>query len=357
LQREAGIGEGGQTMNSRTRFLIRLGWIVFALVSLASAQSYKVIPMGSLGGRSTVPAGINGTGQVTGTAYVHNSGQGRHTHAFLWTNGKGMKDLGTLGGMDSQGFAVNNLGQVVGLSWLPGDTKRHAFLWTQSGGMQDLGTLGGDESVATAINRSGQVVGWSVNANKEMDAFFWTKNGGMQDLGNLGFGEASATGITDDGAVVGWSLTATDTQNHIFLWTAHGGMRDLGKLGGNAATPDAINNQRTIVGSFLPSKGMQLPHAFVLIPGMAVQDLGEGEAKAVNGSGSVVGITTLDDQGNSAFLWTESGGMQDLGKLIPPHQGIVLLDARAINANGKIAAIEVTGRKTLSVLLVPLARR
>ena len=35
-------------MNSRIKFLITRAWIVFALVSLASAQSYKVIRMGSL---------------------------------------------------------------------------------------------------------------------------------------------------------------------------------------------------------------------------------------------------------------------------------------------------------------------
>src|SRR5579872_411903 len=248
--RRASGKEEVQTMNSRIKFLITRAWIVFALVSLASAQSYKVIRMGSLGGRSTVPAGINSADEVTGTAYVHNSGQGQHTHAFLWTSGKGMQDLGTLGGMDSQGFAVNDLGQVVGLSWLQGDANRHAFLWTQTGGMQDLGTLGGAESAALAINRSGQIVGWSYNANKQLDAFLWTKNGGMQDLGNLGFGEASATGITDDGAVTGWSYTQSDFNNHIFLWTVGSGMRDLGKLDGSAATPSAINNKRTIVGYF-----------------------------------------------------------------------------------------------------------
>ena len=245
---------------------------------------------------------------MTGTAYLHNSGQGRHAHAFLWTNGKGMQDLGTLGGMDSQGFAVNNLGQVVGLSWLPGDAKRHAFRWTQAGGLQDLGTLGGDESVALAINRSGQVVGWSNNANHERDAFLWTESGGMQDLGSLGGGLASGTGITDDGAVVGYSNTANDqANNHIFLWTVASGMRDLGKLGGSAATPNAINNKRTIVGYFF-LKSNQPQHAFLRIQGMAVQDLGEGEAQAINGSGAVVGFTTPDDQGSSAFLWTPGGG-------------------------------------------------
>jgi probable HAF family extracellular repeat protein len=62
------------------------------------------------------------------------------THAFLWTEGAGMVDLGHLGGGDSQAHAINNHGIVVGTSELPNGTS-HAFRWTSAEGMVDLNTL------------------------------------------------------------------------------------------------------------------------------------------------------------------------------------------------------------------------
>ena len=59
-------------------------------------------------------------------------------------------DLGTLGGIFSSAFAVNASGQVVGLS----DTAEgqfHAFSWTPGREMIDLGTLGGSSSLVVAL--------------------------------------------------------------------------------------------------------------------------------------------------------------------------------------------------------------
>src|SRR6266545_1319999 len=51
-------------------------------------------------------------------------------------------DIGTLGGTFTQAFRINEAGQVIGGSTTSsGDL--HAFLWTQERGMIDLGTLAG----------------------------------------------------------------------------------------------------------------------------------------------------------------------------------------------------------------------
>src|SRR5262245_5777747 len=50
-------------------------------------------------------------------------------------------DLGTLGGSFSDTVAVTASGQVVGIAATAGDAAAHAFSWTRSGGMVDLGTL------------------------------------------------------------------------------------------------------------------------------------------------------------------------------------------------------------------------
>ena len=84
---------------------------------------------------------------------------------FLWQNGT-MEDLGSLGGtlsipgsLDHFGGirAVNESGKVAGTSTLAGDEVWHAFVWSNGGTMIDLGTLGGSTSDALAIEN--QVVG------------------------------------------------------------------------------------------------------------------------------------------------------------------------------------------------------
>jgi probable HAF family extracellular repeat protein len=306
-------------MSSGKRSLRLVCAAVLTIGSLASAQSYKVIELGSLGGELSQAFGINDNGQVVGASTLRDSSS--IPHAFLWTDGKGMQDLGTLGGSFSEATAINNRGWVVGGATLA-DGSGHAFLWTPSSGMQDLGKLvGGMNSGAAAINRSGQVVGSAITASGDSHAFLWTQSGGMQDLGTLGGASSFATGITDDGAVVGYSYTLpSDGNSHIFFWTAAGGMKDFGKRGGPNTVPSAINNHLWIVGTLGPTPGSG-GEAFVRIPHVGEQDLGVVAAVAININNTVVGYTTPDANGDRAFLWTHAGGMQDLGMMIPPTRG------------------------------------
>ncbi|MCE9609430.1 MAG: DUF3466 family protein [Chthoniobacter sp.] len=119
----------------------------------------------------SVAYGINDLGQVTG----YSGGFGLGTHAFLYTPGTGMVDLGSLtSNFETNGYAVNNAGQVIGFS---GNSDQKPFLYTPGVGMQSLRTLiqsAGTGTEATfsihsegnAINDWGQIVGNStVNGN------------------------------------------------------------------------------------------------------------------------------------------------------------------------------------------------
>jgi probable HAF family extracellular repeat protein len=146
-------------------------------------------------------------------------------HALLWEKGKAT-DLGNLGGKTGQAggniaLDINIQGQVVGNSDLPGDTTFHAFLWTWGTGMQDLGTVSGDvASVSISINDGGSVVGASLDANFNPRAFLWEK-GLMTDLNTLIPADSplyllTGCSINSRGEITGLGLTSTG-EIHTYL--------------------------------------------------------------------------------------------------------------------------------------------
>jgi probable HAF family extracellular repeat protein len=172
-------------------------------------------------GDRSVGRSINERGQVAGESTF---GRRDATRAFRFTEADGMVSLGTLaGGFNSSGYGINNNGQVVGES----DTGpilhpigrvrgfpffgTHAFLWTEGDGMRDLGHLGGGTSRATAISNTQQVVGTSSLIDGSAHAFSWTSMGGMLDLNTLlplnsGWVLVEADGINDKGQITGYGL-------------------------------------------------------------------------------------------------------------------------------------------------------
>jgi len=148
-------------------------------------------------------------------------------HALLWEKSS-VTDLGSLGGSGYGGgnlaIGVNDLGQVVGNSDLPGDTANHAFLWSKGKGMKDLGALQGDAiSAAFSINNSGRVVGISLDANFNPRAFVWQK-GVMTDLNTLI--PTSSTlyllitcFINPEGQIVGFGVDTLTGETHGYIAT------------------------------------------------------------------------------------------------------------------------------------------
>src|SRR5262245_9423133 len=99
-----------------------------------------------------------------------------------------MQDLGTLGGTNSRANGINDIGEIVGYATSAGCCDGHAFLYTPGVGMSDLGTLGGAlTSSAHAINNVGQVVGSSSTepGAVPITAFLYTATTGMVDLNSL----------------------------------------------------------------------------------------------------------------------------------------------------------------------------
>jgi probable HAF family extracellular repeat protein len=184
----------------------------------------KMIDLGTLGGLSSAAAGINDVDQVVGYSFTSVLGYSPTTgivatHAFLSTGGR-MSDLGTLGGATSVGAGLNALGQAVGNSFTAANAARHAVLFSD-GRRIDLGTLGGLNSFATGINALGQVVGNSFVAGNGAFQAFLSTDGKMISLNTLGGTNSSANGINTLGQVAGESDVAGGLE-HAFLWQQSG---------------------------------------------------------------------------------------------------------------------------------------
>jgi probable HAF family extracellular repeat protein len=229
-------------------------------------------------------------------------------------------------------IAINNNGQVVVNTST--SNAAQASLWSRLGGAQSL-NLNATNSSGAAINNSGAVVGaGNPDSSGNLQSFLAQPADGAQWLPSLGGTLSAASGINDAGAVVGLSYTAAITQ-HAFLWTPTGGTQDLtpdlSSIGG--ATAVAINSSNQVAGYYFPS-GSQQTLGFLWTQDGGLQNLGTAGTLAfsINNAGTVVGQAPFANANRHAFSWTAGGGIQDLGAL-----GGEESSALSINNRGWIA--------------------
>ena len=157
-------------------------------------------------------------------------------HAVLWDKNGIVHDLGNLGGSANPNvlaagnvaFGINDKGQVTGISVLQDGVNSHAFLWTAGTGMLDLGTLPGDNiSAGLGINDVGDVAGASISGPDPLagvpKAVVW-HNGAITDLNTVVPADTplfllTAFMINDAGQVVGFGLDLNKFEVHGFLAT------------------------------------------------------------------------------------------------------------------------------------------
>lgn len=193
-------------------------------------------PLNAFGDES--PAGVNRDGSVVVGSFYYGG-------AFRWSSAGGMQDLGHFPGqLYAQAFDVSDDGGVVvGSSgtWSTGTgwSYLHAFRWTAGGGMQDLGVLPGDaRSEAVGVSGDGSiVVGMGLDAALTTQrALVWTSASGMVELSTYlttlgvdltGWDLGEVRGISADGSAIfgngisngqtsGWVVTGLGVPNPSF---------------------------------------------------------------------------------------------------------------------------------------------
>jgi probable HAF family extracellular repeat protein len=158
------------------------------------------------------------------------------------------------------------------------------------------------------------------------------------DLGTLGGNLSNALAVNDVGQVAGFADLGNGNQR-AFTWSKTQGMKSLPLLHGGDGTSIAtgINNSGEVV-------GISGGSAFAWTKSGGIQDVGNlggsvAHAYGINNLGEVVGDSLLvGDSEQHAFLWSSSGGMEDLGTL-----GGVASTAYAVND-----AEQVVGASLLS---------
>ena len=182
-----------------------------------------------------IPAGgsqafaLNNNGWIVGEAQIQDSAGSFFNHAFAWTPGTGMVDLGTFltESTYSRAYDVNDLNQIVGYSENGQPGFRRAVLWDLTLGMIDLGTLNpgmAGTSEAHAVNASGQIVGFSGCGASQPCAVLW-QGGHIYDLNDLllpfyaGWRLVAATDINAAGEIVGYGYPPGSPNLHGFILT------------------------------------------------------------------------------------------------------------------------------------------
>lgn len=243
----------------------------------AAGQQFVLGRLSGYGNNSVEALSDSGT-LATGTASDWSSSGDYVSRAFswAWANGQPQALSGLTGSGNSAANGISADGAVIVGGAASGDGTVHAVRW-QNGTVSDL--AGGQfsrYSRALDVSRDGGVIiGYGMNAANVAEAFRWTAAAGMVGLGFLsGKTGSEAAAVSSDGSVVvGNSYTyGAPTDVRAFRWTS-AGMTDLGLLPGTASS----------------------------------------RATGLSGDGSVVvGYGSDASYANTAFRWTQAGGMQSV---------------------------------------------
>jgi probable HAF family extracellular repeat protein len=319
----------------------------FPLSGLAADGPAKKLQVVSPKDVGIIATGINGRGEVIGFEWVEDQ-PGILSQKPFFARGKEMTYLPLLEGYTATfPAAVSDEGLVVGRAGKPSPPgvfvhlRNQAFVWDAKGGMRGLGVPEGDTaSFASGITRDGRrISGFAVGPDRTR-ACVWDRDGDSWTVTVLPHGTrlgSNVVPISDDGRYV----AAVDGVSPC-LWTrgASGSWTRevLGEPG--SLVPRAVNNSGTVVGLRYANDGPTHAVIWSRDGGTKQIEKPEGyvrsEAGAVNNLGAVVGMVdgpNGSELGPRAFVY-ENGRLRLIDEGGP---GFTV--ATAINDAGQVAGV------------------
>ncbi|HJT65126.1 MAG TPA: DUF3466 family protein [Pyrinomonadaceae bacterium] len=336
-------------------FSLAIAAFCLALVfrSTTVAQTYTVTNIGTLGGNDSVALSINDLGEVVGYSKTADG----EVHAFRYFRDV-IFDLSTLGGKESYAYVITNSGILLGDSKTSDGTLR-PFMETPNSPLFNFGDDPHLFSSARGANNVGQVVGFRLVTDEHGQlhkrAYLYTTNRTI-DLGTFGGKQSDAIAINDAGEVVGHLYTQYhDGDKRAVIYHA-GKVVEIGTFGGNDSIAVAINTSGQVIGYAALPGGE--PRAFLFAHGK-MKNLGtlpggtQSFAYGIDDRDRIVGASDAKDSALRAFIYSD-GVMQDLNKLIPSDSGWVLTEAKAINGSGQIVGYGFLDGERRAFLLTPV---
>lgn len=331
----------------RHRLAATLLPLAFQAPALAQTVEYDVLRVPPpVDGYLTSGSSLNNQGQVVGSSVFYGNDPGER--AWIWSRNTGLVFLPPHPFLSSyRAIGINDDGVVCGdggYDW--GQVWRFA-----DGAYETLGTLPGDSiTTAAEINAAGTITGASrrITISEPYKAYL------AQGSGPLALVLSSAQGafVNDAGQVAGFTQSLTG-----FRYTPGTGVEFLPPLGAHVLVyAGSINSSGAIVGSASHANGnANVPFLFTDQGGM--QEIGAfgGSASAadINDHGVVVG--NFSAGGDHPWIWDGAGGVRFLDPLIDPAEGLKLLYVVRINERGDILgrAADLATFQRMPVLLVP----
>jgi probable HAF family extracellular repeat protein len=182
------------------------------------------------------------------------------------------------------------------------------------------------------LNDRGEGVGTSFTMDGREQTFRWTTSGAQILTTLSGRTESVPPHINNKGAIsiTGW----ISPRDRAFRWDQSDGLLDLGTFGWSSY-PTAINNRGDVVGYSYTQAGFR--HAFIWTEAGGIKDLGtlggwQSQATGINDHGRVVGWSMLATGLTHGFVWSAETGMKDLG-VVPGYQSSF---AQGVNKRGDI---------------------
>jgi len=267
-----------------------------------------------------LPEVISPSGVVAGITDAH--------RAVVWRRESGMRELPVPEGFHyTEPVAFTRSGGIVVNAFDAQTRVRRAFVYSNS----STTALPGNQTFAHGVSPSGLIVGeWVPEGKTRSDAVYWNNNSGPHSIGLCCGGTIKAANRAGD--VIG---DAYDVQGryHAFVWNPSRGQRMVGPAEGysSAVAIDAAGHILLQVGSdgYLDQAGS--------LQRLELSSKFHNTVRAMNNCDFVAGGYGPDSDHERAFVWSATGGFQDLNSLIPGDSGWTLESATAINDRGEIA--------------------